>query len=70
VLRRRAPRQAGAILTAGPVRIDRRRRTVTVGERRVELRGLEYALLCALAAEPHRVFTRTELMNKRPQRGQ
>ncbi len=64
VLRRTAPRQPGAVLTAGPVRIDRRRRTVTVGDRAVEVRGLEYALLCALAAEPTRVFTRNELMNE------
>jgi DNA-binding response OmpR family regulator len=34
-----------------------------VGERTVELRALEYALLCALATEPSRVFTRNELMN-------
>lgn len=58
VLRRMAPRQAGAVLSAGPVRIDRRRRAVTVGDRNVELRGLEYALLCALAAEPTRVLTK------------
>jgi DNA-binding response OmpR family regulator len=64
VLRRTAPRQPGAVVTAGPVRIDRRQRTVTVGNRDVELRGLEYALLCALAAEPTRVFTRDELMNR------
>jgi DNA-binding response OmpR family regulator len=64
VLRRRAPRQPGAVLVAGPVRIDRRRRAVMVGERAVELRGLEYALLCALATEPSRVFTRDELMSE------
>ena len=58
------PREAGAIVTAGPVRIDRRRRTVTIGNRAIELRSLEYALLCALAAEPTRVFTRNELMNE------
>jgi DNA-binding response OmpR family regulator len=50
-------------VTAGPVRIDRRRRAVTVGDRSIDLRGLEYALLCALAAEPSRVFTRDELMS-------
>ena len=53
VLRRTAPRQPGAVLTAGPVRIDRRRRTVTVGNRAVEVRGLEYALLCALGRGTH-----------------
>ena len=64
VLRRMTPREPGAIVTAGPVRIDRRRRTVAVGDRAVQVRGLEYALLCALAAEPTRVFTRNELMNE------
>ena len=63
VLRRIGPRQPSVILTAGPLRIDRRRHTVTVDERTIELRALEYALLCVLAAEPDRVFTRTELMN-------
>ena len=64
VLRRMAPREPGAIVSAGPVRIDRRCRTVPVGNRAVEVRGLEYALLCALAVEPTRVFTRNELMNE------
>lgn len=64
VLRRTAPRQASAVVTAGPVRIDRRQRRVSVGDHDAELRGLEYALLCALAAEPTRVFTRDELMNQ------
>jgi DNA-binding response OmpR family regulator len=63
LLRRTAPRQPSTIITAGPVRIDRRRRTVTVHDRTVEVRGLEYELLCALATEPSRVFTRRELMN-------
>jgi DNA-binding response OmpR family regulator len=63
VLRRTAPRQSSAVITAGPLRIDRRRRAVTVRERAVELRALEYALLCTLATEPSRVFTRDELMN-------
>ena len=64
LLRRMTPRQPGAPLTAGPVRIDRRRRAVTVDQRAVHLRSLEYALLCALAAEPTRVFTRDELMSE------
>ncbi len=63
VLRRTNPRRPSTVLTAGPVRIDRRQRAVTVGNRAVELRGLEYDLLCVLAAEPTRVFTRHELMN-------
>ena len=35
ILRRMAPRQTGAIVSAGPVRIDRRRHAVTVADRTV-----------------------------------
>jgi DNA-binding response OmpR family regulator len=62
VLRRTAPRQPQPVLSAGPVRIDLRQRAVTVAEQPVELSALEYQLLCHLAAEPSRVFTREELM--------
>lgn len=63
VLRRMTPRWSSDLVTVGPVRIDRRRRSLTVAERDVQLRGLEYALLCAPPAEPSRAFTREELMN-------
>jgi DNA-binding response OmpR family regulator len=62
VLRRTAPRQPRRVLTAGPVRIDLRDRSVSVNERLVDLTANEYRLLCQLAAEPTRVFTREELM--------
>jgi DNA-binding response OmpR family regulator len=62
VLRRTAPRQPGRVLEAGPVRIDLRRREVTVSTRVVELAAMEYELLGKLACEPARVFTREELM--------
>jgi DNA-binding response OmpR family regulator len=62
VLRRTAPRQPRPILIAGPVRIDLRDRSVSVDERVVELSAVEYQLLCQLASEPTRVFTRDELM--------
>jgi DNA-binding response OmpR family regulator len=62
VLRRTSPRQPRPVLIAGPVRIDLRDRRVTVDERAVELSATEYRLLCHLAAEPSRVFTREELM--------
>jgi DNA-binding response OmpR family regulator len=62
VLRRTAPRQPRPILTAGPVRVDLRDRRVTVDESPVELSAVEYQLLCQLAGEPTRVFTREELM--------
>jgi DNA-binding response OmpR family regulator len=62
VLRRTTPRQPGRVIEAGPVRIDVRRREVTVSTRVVELAAMEYELLCRLACESARVFTREELM--------
>ena len=62
VLRRTQPRQAPPVTIAGPVRIDHHQRTVHVHEQPVALSDTEYRLLCCLAAEPTRVFTRQELM--------
>ena len=42
--------------------IDVRSREVRVGDRPVELSAKEYELLVTLAGEPHRVFTREELL--------
>jgi DNA-binding response OmpR family regulator len=50
------------VLSAGPLRLDPHRRTVTVDDRVVELSAIEYRLLHTLASEPSRVFTRQELM--------
>ena len=58
VLRRSAPRQPRTVLTAGPVRIDLRNRSVTVNEQPIELSAVEYRLLCHLAKEPTRVLTK------------
>ncbi len=57
------PRQPRSVLTAGPVCIDQRQRKVLVDERPVELSAMEHRLLCQLASEPTRVFTRNELMS-------
>jgi DNA-binding response OmpR family regulator len=61
VLRRRAPRREGP-RRLGDLFIDPSTREVRVGARRVELANKEFALLRALAAEPHRVFTKQELL--------
>ncbi|HZO24701.1 MAG TPA: response regulator transcription factor [Chloroflexota bacterium] len=45
----------------GPLTIDPRRRTVTVGGQPVHLTPTENRLLTALASEPERVFSRDEL---------
>ena len=63
VLRRSQTRRRGKrLLGAGPVTIDVRSREVRVGGEAVELSAKEYELLLALASEPHRVFTREELL--------
>jgi DNA-binding response OmpR family regulator len=58
ILRRTAPRQPQPVLTAGPLRLDPHRRTVTVDDRVVDLSAIEYRLLHTLASEPTRVLTK------------
>jgi DNA-binding response OmpR family regulator len=62
LLRRARARRAASILRAGPLRIDLRSRSVTVQGRPVALCRMEYELLVALASDPERVFTKTELL--------
>jgi DNA-binding response OmpR family regulator len=61
VLRRRNGHRAGPV-QIGELTIDPVTRRVTVGEREVRLANKEFALLRALAGEPHRVFTKHELL--------
>ena len=61
VLRRRIGRRRGPI-RVGELAIDPVTRRVRVGERQVELANKEYVLLRTLASEPHRVFTKEELL--------
>jgi DNA-binding response OmpR family regulator len=62
VLRRSELRRRTSIVRAGPIVIDVRSREVRVFDRPVKLSAKEYELLVALAGEPTRVFTRSELM--------
>ena len=61
VLRRSLPSPQER-LEAGEIVADRRTRTATVRGERVALAGKEFDLLCTLAAEPERVFKKTELL--------
>jgi DNA-binding response OmpR family regulator len=61
VLRRRANSRR-TVTQVGQITINREERSVTVGERRVELSAKEFSLLGALASEPTRVFTKEELL--------
>ena len=61
VLRRVAPPEVER-LEAGEIEIDRPTRRVTVSGERVLLPTKEYELLVKLASDPHRVFTKDELL--------
>jgi DNA-binding response OmpR family regulator len=61
VLRRTSPPPPDAI-KVGDLAIDRLARVVTVRGDSVHLAGKEFELLSALAEEPHRVFTKDELL--------
>jgi DNA-binding response OmpR family regulator len=61
VLRRRDSRREGP-RRIGDLFIDPARREVRVGDREVRLANKEFTLLRALAADPHRVFRKDELL--------
>jgi DNA-binding response OmpR family regulator len=61
VLRRAAP-PFPDVLEVDDLSIDRLARVVTLRGETVHLAGKEYELLVALAGEPHRVFTKDELL--------
>ena len=61
VLRRTSP-PAAEIVEVGDLTIDRLARVVAVRGETVRLAGKEFELLSALADEPHRVFTKDELL--------
>lgn len=62
VLRRSAPAAEAERVDAGPIRVDRATRRVTVAGTAVPLSGKEYALLLKLASDPTRVFTKQQLL--------
>jgi DNA-binding response OmpR family regulator len=61
-LRRRHNRREEPI-RAGEIVVDPGRRVVLVGEREVRLAKKEFLLLCVLAGDPTRVFSREELLH-------
>jgi DNA-binding response OmpR family regulator len=52
------------VIVAGDVEVDRRTRRVTVREVSVGLSAKEFELVAKLATEPHRVFTKEELLRQ------
>ncbi|HXV05235.1 MAG TPA: response regulator transcription factor [Solirubrobacterales bacterium] len=61
VLRRRGERREGPC-RVGEIVIDSARRKAWVGQRQVELSNKEFLLLRVLASDPHRVFSKNELL--------
>ena len=65
VILRRIPRERGAAnLIRGDVEIDAPSRKVTVAGRGVGLTSIEFKILQVLATENHRVFSRSELIER------
>jgi DNA-binding response OmpR family regulator len=62
LLRRRARAAAGARTRVGPLELDAISRQVWLGGELVALSNKEFSLLRVLAADPARVFTRSELL--------
>jgi DNA-binding response OmpR family regulator len=62
LLRRTHGHGAGRVMRVGTLHIDTLARDVRIGETPIELSTKEYALLCHLAADPTRVFTKNELL--------
>ncbi len=64
VLRRvERPAPVSDVIHAGDVTLDVPRMRVTAGDRDVELTATEFQLLAALARDPGRVFTRSQLLD-------
>jgi DNA-binding response OmpR family regulator len=63
VLRRRAERRDGP-LRIGELVVDPVRRKAWLGQRQVELAKKEFSLLRVLATDPHRVFSKRELLGQ------
>jgi DNA-binding response OmpR family regulator len=63
VLKRRAERRDGP-LRVGELVVDPARRRVWLGRRSIELSAKEFSLLRVLATDPHRVFTKRELLGQ------
>lgn len=63
-LLRRADRDGSrtALVEVGPLAIDPPRRTVSLHDRRINLRRMEFELLLHLATDPERVFAKRELL--------
>ena len=63
VLRRHSGSVTSEVMRAGDLTLDQPRMRVTRGEEPIELTATEFALLAAMARQPGRVFTRSQLLD-------
>ena len=63
VLRRRSASSTAEVIRAGELTLDVPRMRLEVGGRVVELTATEFMLLAAMARQPGRVFTRSQLLD-------
>ena len=63
VLRRQLPQAEAEVLSAGELRLDVPRMRADVAGRQVELTTTEFQLLAAMARQPGRIFTRSQLLD-------
>ena len=63
ILRRRGGPSGDAVIRVGSLEVDPARMRVTVDGRGVEVTATEFALLTALARQPGRVYTRSQLLD-------
>ncbi len=61
---RRSQRRSGRLLEAGPLLVDEGARVARLHGVALALSAKEFALLAALAAEPERLFTKSELLHE------
>lgn len=64
LLRRKSPEHANSVMSAGAVKLDPVACTVLVNDERVDIGQTEFRLLKFLLANPDRVFSRSQLLDK------
>jgi two-component system response regulator BaeR len=64
ILRRLEPHSAGGVTRIGTLALDRTQHKVTVGSAALTLTPIEFALLEAMVEQPHRVWSRGQLLER------
>jgi two-component system, OmpR family, phosphate regulon response regulator PhoB len=64
LLRRKSPEHARSVMSAGPLKLDQVSCSVLLNDERIEIGNTEFKLLRFLLANPDRVFSRSQLLDK------